>query len=301
MRLSKKGSDLKAQFPGVPAAFVGEISTIYEAFVRLAAEHGDEKTYAVELLKLLPKPVKEARVWFDKLTSVWRYEYGLPFDRLPEKTLLVGTNVHLPAQHLYVAVRIADRKLRREQFLAFLERLTDRAKHADALFEMRPVRDIDANLQANYEVSGLGLGNTTCDWQIKGRTINIVFDVKKRTKPLIEHMKQMIPDLNRGSAGFLPTGPNPEDLFRSVETKLKERSDLRELQGVWIHSDIKEDEEKLPAYFKNTLNKRKVHFAILSDWEDDAFILARNGGITDELKRIFRLTESKRFVSAEYT
>jgi hypothetical protein len=273
---------------------------MYEIFTRFAPDYGDAKAYAVELLNLLPQPVKEAPVWFDKMTKLWRYEYGLPYDRLPELTLISGTNVHLPVDELYSALRIADKRLKRDQLRTFLKRLSDSGKHSDVLFEMRPIRDVSAKLQADYEVSGLGIGNTTCDWQVKGRFINVVFDVKNRTKSFIEHMKQIIPDLNKGVANIQPTAPNPEDLFKSVENKLEERCYFSQLQGVWIHSDIKEDEEKLTLYFKNTLNRKKVHFAILSDWENDAFILARSNIIENALKRIFRLTKSARFVSRQY-
>jgi hypothetical protein len=165
---------------------------------------------------------------------------------------------------------------------------------------MRPVRDINAGLRVSYEVAGLGAGNTTCDWQVKGTLINIVFDVKNRRKSLVEHLKQLVPDLNKGAKQTLPTAPNPEDLFKSVEHKLKERCYILQLQGVWIRSDIKEDEQKLTAYFKIVLNSRKIHFAILSDWENDAYILARNRIIKHLLKRIFRLGESNRFVSSNY-
>jgi hypothetical protein len=53
-----------------------------------------------------------------------------------------------------------------------------------------------------------------------------------------------IPDLNKGTNHTLPTAPNPADLFEGVENKLKERCYVLQLQGVWIHSDIKEDESK---------------------------------------------------------
>ncbi|MCJ7507353.1 MAG: hypothetical protein MUO85_01315 [candidate division Zixibacteria bacterium] len=284
----------------LPKEMVGDKSTMYDAFLRCAAEHGDDKDYATELFSLLPQALKETPAWFDKLTNLWRYEYGIPYDRMPEEIIISGTNVHLPVSELYTSVRIANKRLRRDQLLKFLERLSNKEKHCDVLFEMRPIKDVKVNLQTNYEVTGLGIGNTTYDWQVKGKFINIVFDVKNRTKSLLEHMKQIIPDLNRGTANILPSAPNPEDLFKSVENKLKEKCYLGQLQGVWIHSDIKEHEDKLTLYFKKTLNNRKVHFVILSDWKDDAFFLARNILIRSILKKTFGLTESKRFVTREY-
>jgi hypothetical protein len=58
---------------------------MYEAFKKLAIEYGDKEVYAIELLKLLPQWLQGAPVWFDNLTNVWRYECGLPIDRMPEE------------------------------------------------------------------------------------------------------------------------------------------------------------------------------------------------------------------------
>jgi hypothetical protein len=259
----------------LPGPMVGNKSTMYEVFRKLAIEYGDKEAYCIELLKLLPRPLKEAPVWFDNLTNLWRYEYGVPLDRMPDGMMVVGTHMYLPVSELYCAIRIADRRLSRDQLLVFRDRLADKAKHADALFEMRPVRNLKPGLRASYEVLGLGVGNTTCDWQVRGNLVNVVFDVKNRRRSLVEHLKQLIPDLNKGVSHTHPTAPDPADLFKSVENKLKERCYVLQLQGVWIHSEIKEDEERLKAYFKNALNRRKVHFAILSDWKDDAYVLAR--------------------------
>lgn len=284
----------------MPKELIGDRSNMHDSFIRCADEHGDSKDYAIELLKLLPQDLKEASVWFENLTNLWRYEYGRPYDRMPEGTIISGTNVHLPLFELYLSVRIADKRLKRGQLLKFLERLSSKAKHCDVLFEMRPMKDVKETLKANYEVTGKGTGNTTCDWQVKGNLINIVFDVKNRTKSVLEQMKQIIPNLNRGAANVFPSAPNPEDLFKSVENKLKERCYLVQMQGAWIHSDIKEHEDTLTRYFKKTLNRKKVHFAIISDWGNDAFMLARNALIKIILKKVFHLTESKRFVTQKY-
>jgi hypothetical protein len=87
---------------------------------------------------------------------------------MPKGTIISGTNVYLPISNLYASVRIANNRLTRDQLLVFLERLSNKEKHCDVLFEMRPINDLKQNLYANYEVAGFGIGNTTCDWQIKG-------------------------------------------------------------------------------------------------------------------------------------
>jgi hypothetical protein len=38
---------------------------MYDLFVDLAAKFGDDKSYALELLRLLPLPMKSALVWLD--------------------------------------------------------------------------------------------------------------------------------------------------------------------------------------------------------------------------------------------
>jgi len=284
----------------IPKELVGDRSNMHDAFVRCGSEQGDSKEYTTELLRLLPQDLMQAPVWFDKFTRLWRYEYGIPFDRMPEGSIVSGTNVHLPVCELYASMRIADKRLNREQLLGFLERLSIKDKHYEVLVEMRPIKDIRETLKVYYEILGKGVGNTTCDWHIKGSLINIVFDVKNRTKSLVDHMEEIIPDLNRGAASVIPSAPNPEDLFKSVENKLKKMCYLLQIQGAWIHSDIKEHEDSLTLYFNKTLNHKKVHFAILSDWKNDAYILARNWFIKLILKKVFHLVESKRFVTREF-
>ena len=271
-----------------------------DAFRTCAADRGDTELAADSLVALLSGSIREAPVWFDRLTNLWRYEFGIPYGGMPEDMIISGTNVYLPVSELYIGLRVARSRLKPDQLATFLDRLTDKPKHCDVLFEMRPLMNVKPGLHANYEVPGLGIGNKTCDWQVKGAIMNIVFDVKNRIRPLLEHMKQLIPGLNRGDANILPSAPNPEDRFKSVEDKLKERCCLSQPQGVWIHSDIKEHEDSLTLYFNKTLCSKKVHFAILSDWQNDAFILARNPFIKMILKRAFHLTESKRFVTHDY-
>jgi hypothetical protein len=283
-----------------PSQFIDGKATMYDAFLFCARQYGDSETRAIERLKMLPKPVKEAQVLHDRITDLWRYKFGDPYDRLPEGTIVSGTNILQSVNELYKAVKIADQRLTDSQKLSYLKRLSDVDKHPDAVFEMRPLANVSGSFRVSYEVSGLGPGNTTLDWQVKGRIINIVFDVKNRTKSLINHLSKIIPHLNQGEDYPQPPSPDPADLFTSVQGKLNERCYLCQLQGVWIHTDIKEDELKLKHYFDNVLNKKKIHFAVISDWQDDAYILACDRFIIEKLVNIFKLTQSTRFVTQDY-
>jgi len=60
-----------------------------------------------------------------------------------------------------------------------LERPSERSKHDDVLFEMQPLKDVGMEIHAEYEVAGLGIGNTTCYWKIDHRLVNIVFDCQE--------------------------------------------------------------------------------------------------------------------------
>jgi len=284
----------------IPPAFVGGTSSLYEQFIRIGQDEGDSESYSIELLKLLPQDLKTTKVWLDKITNLWRYEYGLPFDQLPEDMLVFGPNVYLPVNELYISIKLADQNLSRLQLLDFIKRLGDKSKHADALFEMRPLLHLSKGYVPQYEVSGFGEENTTVDWLIKGRGIKLIFDVKNRSRSLIDHLKYTIPNMNKGEEILNSPPPDPKFLFRDVEKKMVKVSPLRRIQGVWIHTDIKEKEDDLISYFNKKLDKKKTHFVILSDWKDDGYILARNRIIKSIIKKVFNIIESRRFVADDY-
>lgn len=284
----------------IPGQFFDDKGTMYDTFLICARQCGDSEAYAVGLLKLLPKPIKGAIVRHDRITDIWRYKYGSPYNRLPDETLVSGTNEFMPVIELYRALRIADRWLTRGQLLKYLERLSDIHKHPDVLFEMRPLLNVGDGFRVNYEVIGYGPGNTTLDWRIEGRYLNILFDVKNRMKSLINHLRRIIPQLNQGEDYAQPPSPDPADLFQNVHEKLTETCFLYQLQGVWIHTDIKENEEKLRRYFDKDMNNKKVHFAVISDWQDDVYILARNHLVSNAILKTFKINKSKRFVARDY-
>ena len=92
------------------------------------------------------------------MTNIWRYEYGLPYDRLPQNTVILGTNTYFPVHELYLVLRIADKRVTRGQLISLLERPSERSKHDDVLFEMQPLKDVGMEIHAEYEVAGLGIG-----------------------------------------------------------------------------------------------------------------------------------------------
>ncbi len=66
------------------------------------------------------------------------------------------------------------------------------------------------------------------------------------------------------------------------------------LQGVWIITDIRQDEENLYGAF-TALDASKVHFAILGDWKPDAYVLVRRDEHRQYLLDLFHAEPSTRF------
>lgn len=284
----------------IPEDMIGEKSTILNVFSELVLVDGLTIEYANNLEGLLPDELKTTTVWFDKKSKLWRYYYGFPIDNLQSGFSWTGTTNHLPIKYLYVALKIANENLTSEQLNEYSNRLKDPAKHNDVLFEMRPLIKVGKRFKKHFEVGGYSTGNTTLDWRIGFYGYNIVFDVKNRIKSLVNHLEEITPHMVSGKTNIIPSAPDPKDLFKSVEKKLIERNYLLQLQGVWINTQIQEHKAALVQYYFNELNLRKVHFMIISDWKEDAYILARNKFIKYLLKKLFHISESERFVTEQY-
>ena len=146
---------------------------------------------------------------------------------------------------LYSAVSSAHARLPATKRSAYLQRLADSDAHQATLVEMIPAYKVAADISMEFEVSGLGVGNRTLDWVIgpyDNRTL--LLDVKRRSTDFIQQAEQMI-------ANEADQQPNhdPALLFRSLEEKFVSSDPDARLQGAWIFTDIKQDEERLRAAF----------------------------------------------------
>lgn len=283
----------------MPEFFIDDYSNLAERFEICSKENGIPIETVKQLLRLLPERLRVAPVWLDRITKIWKYEYGLPI-KLPEDMILVGSN-QFPVNELFKAMSIAIERLSDSQLLTYIKRLESPEKHSDVLFEMRPLAEVEKEVIAEFEVEGFGPGNTTLDWKVTGEGIIIIFDVKNRIKSFIIHMEEITPSMNRGEDRFEPNPPDPADLFKNTEKKFLPADFHNKIQGVWIHTQIKEDYGKLREYFEKSLDKDKLHFAVFSDWQKDATILARDSSIIEKLTRIFKIELSDRFTADDYT
>ena len=268
------------------AAVVEDKDTLRNRFSAEAAMGGLSVEQANTLFSLVPAPLANAGAFLDKMTGLWRYEFGLPYD-VAEK-LVWGTHMWVPVDNFFAAVSSAQARLPANKRTAFLERLADPDRHQATLVEMIPARAVSATVPMEFEVAGLGTGNRTVDWVIGphgGRSV--LLDVKRRTTDFIAQME----DMNHAET---PPQHDPALLFRSVEEKFAVADPASRLQGVWICTDIRQDDDRLRTAF-TALDENRVHFAILGDWKRDAHVLVRREQDRQYLMELFQLQPSARF------
>lgn len=267
---------------------VAEKGTLRERLLVEANARGVSREQMERIISIVPCALIGADAFLDKMTNLWRYEFGLPYEL--GKELVWGTHMWVPVTNLFEALLCADSRLPDKTRIDYMKRLSNPGKHQDALVEMIPVQKIDPGVAAQFEVLGHGVGNNTIDWVIGphyGRTV--LLDVKRRTTDFIQHTEKI------GSETIAPEPTHdPALLFKSIEEKFKPADPTQFLQGVWIVTDIKQNEKKISATFA-TLDPKKVHFAILGDWKADAHVLTARAEDEQYLRELFTLQQSSRF------
>jgi hypothetical protein len=254
-----------------------------------ATSRGLRPELLTSLLSIVPQPLSAAGAFLDKLTGIWRYEFGVPYQL--GDSLVWGTHMWEEVSHLLDALLCVLCRVPEAKRLPYLRLLSTPSKHQQTLVEMIPATKVDENVAVDFEVSGLGNGNRTVDWLLGphgGRTV--LCDVKRRTRDFLAQFERL------GESQVAPE-PNhdPALLFRNVEHKFSSRDPDVSVQGAWIVTDIAQDENRLVDAFL-ALDPTKVHFAILGDWQSDAHVLVRREQDKPFLHDLFRVTTSSRFV-----
>ncbi len=154
---------------------------------RLAAqgrEIGLSREEMEELISLIPLKLLNCDCFFDRLTKLWRYEFGRPY-KLEKTRQLWGTHMWPPVKNLFAVVRCASQRLPEQQRRCYLERLSDTEKHQDALVEFLPVLRLPESTAVDFEVP-TGIGGRNVDWRITSSTgRQILIDVKRRAVDLL--------------------------------------------------------------------------------------------------------------------
>ncbi len=268
---------------------IGAKATLTHRFVEEAVSRGVALDVANELLGLAPANLQGVECFLDNMTGLWRYEFGFPYQVGGD--FVWGTHLWVPVGCLVSALCCVKHRLFGDKRTEYLARLADPDRHQVTLVEMIPGSKLSAEIPAEFEVAGLGAGNHRVDWRIGphgGRTV--LLDVKRRMSDFIQHAQQITNDTNVAPE----PEHDPEILFLSVEDKFVSGDPDVTLQGAWIVTDIQQDHEELANAFA-ALDPDKVHFAILGDWETDAYVLSRRPEDEQYLRALLQLEPSSRF------
>jgi hypothetical protein len=241
------------------------------------------------VLSVLPSDLASAGAFFDEMTGLWRYEFGVPYQL--GTSLIWGTHMWLPIRELLSCLLNVQRFVPLEKRASYLRVLADPEKHPQTLVEMAPVTRLGSEVALDFEVSGQGNGNRTVDWLLRPTGARTVLcDVKRRTKDFLIQFERI---------GDSPEAPEPDHdpalLFKSLEQKFVANEPNITLQGAWIFTDITQNEARLQAAFES-LDASKVHFAVLGDWGNEAHVISRRWEDAQFLHELFCIVDSTRFV-----
>lgn len=281
--------------PRVPGILVGGRATLSELFLASAEGRLERRSEIEDILRLLPLEIREVPCFLDRLTGLWRYDYGEPFVNLPGGASVLGTNIFQQVDRLHDVLACARRRLPPDKLASYVQRLTDPKKHEDTLAELAPILRLSATTGAEFEVVGYGQEGKAIDWLIRSGTLNSLLEVKNRNRDLLENLAR----LQAGERGPDGTAPDPTHdpalLFRSVESKFVPRSSSEIMQVGWITTRLKQEEEELLAAFEK-LDASRVHAVILGDFSDDVYLLSHEPGIRERILGLLQVRESRRFV-----
>jgi hypothetical protein len=275
---------------------VGATGTLQARFVAIACKRGLARAVVNSLFPIIPFKLLNAPCFLDRLTDLWRYEYGYPLDRLPNNLHAWGAHMWVPVEYLFDNIMCAATRLPEAQRRQYFARLVDPDKHQDVLAEFAPVLRLAAEIRADFEVSGLGIGNRTIDWVIQASPErHILLDVKRRHRDFIEYITRLIAG-EREKDGTAPAPTHdPALLLRNVEEKFLPRDPDTYLQGAWIVTYLQQEEQKLFSAF-NALDSQKIHFVVLGDWEEGVYVVVRRAVDKPFLLNRLGVHESARFI-----
>lgn len=281
--------------PRVPQYLVGGLAALPELFLASARWRGLSRTAVEQLVSVVPEPLRALPCFLDRLTSLWRYDYGSPFVDLPGGDVVFGTHMYHEVDRLFDVLDCARRRLPAPKITDYLKRMADPIKHEDMLVEFMPILRLPASTSVDYEVAGFGEGNKTLDWVVAGQGPPIALDVKNRKKDLLDSFAQMQAKDRNGGGDVSAPVHDPAILFRGVEGKFRRRRPDEVVQAVWVSTPLKQEISELAAAFAK-LDGARVHAAILGDWDDDVYVLANDGNAKEYLLQTFRIRVSERFV-----
>ena len=255
----------------------------------MARDMGLSTSDADSTYNLLPRSLQNSMAFFDQLSRIWRYDYGVPHKL--KSGIIIGYHQYPIVSVLLRGIRRVHEFLPNEKFIEFSKRLENRSKHFDFLSELDPVIRLDQGFQIIYEPSGYARGNRRIDWLIIfDDGSQCLVDVKNRVKPIIK-LGQTALDQSGKNADLSKEVESAKGIFKSSEIKfLPQKKNI--LQGVWVRIDVFVNQDELHEEF-SSLDPKLVQFAVLTTFDSEAVILARNLDIKNWVKQRFNLRETK--------
>jgi hypothetical protein len=152
----------------------------------------------------VPAQIVKLICFFDRITGLWRYDYGEPFDLAGGQVVFRG-NTYNEVDRLFDVLNCARWRLNPRQLSNYLRRLADPNKRQDLLIEFAPILRLDPSAEVDYEVAGYTEGNNTIDWFIRSERVSLLLEVKNRIKDSIEALAR----IQRGEKDPDGTAPAP--------------------------------------------------------------------------------------------
>lgn len=278
----------------VPPQFVGAIKPLHEVYVEEAVKQGLSIATAEEIFALVPEPLRRAPCFLDRMGDMWRYDYGRPIKGLPGGGAVIGTHMWPEVEHFVHATRFAQERLGTEGLKHFLARLRDRSRHSDYLTEFAAIIRLDLGCTVDYEVP-IGSGHQTVDWLVRCNQVSLALDVKNRLRDLVDSMAR-IQGGERDPDGSAPAPMHdPRPLLSDIMTKFRPRDPAELIQGGWIRTEIRQEEDELQSAFAE-LDPSRVHVIVFGDWDDDVYVLAIDDTVRSRTLDLLNARESRRFV-----
>ena len=259
--------------PRVPDELVEDVTTLRNRLDFASVQAGSDRALA-PLIPRLNARLLEAPCFLDRLTGVWKYDFGDPIDRLPAGQVALGAHMFTPVGELVGSLLAASRRLREPGLTAYFHRLADESRHQDALVEMIPIAALGDDVKADFEVPAEGQTHGTIDWRVSPAVgPALLFDIKNRVADLVPHLRALAAAAGASAAAPAP-GHDPHVLFRRVVAKFAAHDPSDCIHGVWIFTRLKQDECSLRAAFA-ALDGSRVHFAVVSNRKSECILLTR--------------------------
>jgi len=279
---------------------LGGGGSMIEAFKKIGKKFGDCESLVTKLFNLLPKEIQSLKIIDDKLADRILYNFGDPIKINGNDFHCFGESQNFDVENLYLAISAAYKYLDHEKLANYIYKIKNKDKHADYIFEMRPLLCLKKGIRASNECNENCNGNKNVDWLFEDKKWTMLVEVKNRIKSTVEllfHVNNVTEQHKFRDTTHIKKfkAPNPADLFKDVIAKFKDKKGDNWLQGCWISTGVMEDEENLNKCFEE-MDANKIQFVIISSWNKEAYILVKDAAYKSILLSNFGLVESKNFV-----